>query len=141
MHDPVDPAALERFRQRGHVGEIQMDEIERARMAALDLGKAGLLQGNRVISVEVIDPDHLFAPFQQPQRRMEADEPCGSGTKPGHSSNSLFCGWIKAANGGDRGANRRPALSPHSRARKSGMSGKYWFIPEVLVGDGYNKKK
>src|SRR3546814_1714096 len=59
-------------------------------MAALDLGKTGLLQGNGVIGVEVIDPDHLFAPFQQSQRRMEADEPCGSGNKHGHSSSSLL---------------------------------------------------
>src|SRR3546814_4200832 len=49
-----------------------------------------LLQGNGVIGVEVIDPDHLFAPFQQSQRRMEADEPCGSGNKHGHSSSSLL---------------------------------------------------
>ena len=75
MNDPIE---LFRHEQIGHtspVGNIKFDKPE-AGMGQQAV-QAVLFEGNVVVVVQVVQPDHFIAARQQPQRSGHADEAGG----------------------------------------------------------------
>src|SRR5690606_38212451 len=99
VDDPVDPMAVECGVERRMVGEIAADVTERTvrgRRGLLGMGDSVELEPDRVIIVEIVYPDHLFAPREQAQGAMHADEAGGAGDEDGHAR--LLKAWARLEN-------------------------------------------
>jgi hypothetical protein len=84
MHDPVEFPPLQRAVERGHVGEVDLDEAEAVVVPRTLLGDPVSLQLDAVIIVDVVDPEHLLAAAEQPGRDMMADEAGRAGHEDRH---------------------------------------------------------
>jgi hypothetical protein len=60
VDDVVGLEAVDQAEQRGSIGEIGADEAEA--LAPFESGEASLLEGDGVVIVDVVDPEHLGLP-------------------------------------------------------------------------------
>ena len=71
--------------QGGHpltIGKVELDEMEI--ILSLQLRKAGFLERNIVIVVEIVEADYLIAALEQPFGEMKSD-------KTGRAGHQNFC--------------------------------------------------
>jgi hypothetical protein len=65
VHHPLRPESVEGFFQRRPVLDAQLGELEiRVRRQPIE---AGLLQGDVIVVIEIVDTQHLVAARQQAQ--------------------------------------------------------------------------
>jgi hypothetical protein len=79
MHDGGKTIRRKQLRHELAFGKVRPDEFEIR--GCLELRDPGLFQMGIVISIEVVEADHLIAVRQQPPRDMHADKPGRSGDK------------------------------------------------------------
>ena len=84
-----------------------IDLVERKGVMAQQTIAPGVLQGDIVIVVEVIDTDDPLTLSEQRFRNMISDEACGSGDENSHANNPYLneCGLIYRVRGGNSPAN------------------------------------
>ena len=72
VHDPLNALLMEKPLQRATLRNIQRNEMEVCQ--GLELRQAGLLQGDIIIVVEIVDTDHLAALLKQALGDMKTDK-------------------------------------------------------------------
>jgi hypothetical protein len=72
MDDALRPFALEELCHSPSVGNVELDEPETG--LRCKLRQPGLLQGNIVVVVEIVQPENVVAANEEPLRDMHSDE-------------------------------------------------------------------
>ena len=93
MHHPVEGLPGKEPRDPLAVGQIQFLEAETR--VVEELVQAGLFEGDIVVVVQVVEPDHAIPPREQSRGRVKTDEPGGTGQKDGglcHARNPIATG-------------------------------------------------
>ena len=85
MDDPVEVVPLQRVLQCVVIAEVTLDEVERFTRSCRDACKPVALQRDRVIGVQVVDPDHAMATRHQCLGQRGTDEACRSGNQNVHA--------------------------------------------------------
>ena len=70
------------------IGQVAADEAEPGER--LKTRKAGFLEGDVIVGVEIVEPDDLEAPLEKDATEMEADEAGGPGDQNAHGGTSLI---------------------------------------------------
>lgn len=86
VDDAVDPLSLQRAVQRGEIGEIDLVKGKPPAMRRDQPVQPVLLQADLVIIVEIVDPHHFIAAFQQAVRQGGTDEPGNAGNQNAHGN-------------------------------------------------------
>ena len=85
MDDPVEVVSVKRARQRLVIAEIAFDEAERLARRRRHPRETVALQRDRVIGVEIVDPDHAMATRHQCLGQRGTDEARRSGNQNVHA--------------------------------------------------------
>jgi len=72
VHDAVETLAREQFCNAGPVGDVELVEAKAG--MRLEARQAAFLEAGVVIVVEVVNPEHMVAAFEQTQRGMHANK-------------------------------------------------------------------
>ena len=84
MRDPIEGVRRQPRVELACVREITAKKGERAAVAISQDFEPIMLELRIIIRIETVQPDHPFAPRQQPVGQMKADETGGAGDKHGH---------------------------------------------------------
>ncbi len=79
VNDTARFVTLEQSRDGGGIADVDADELE-----SLELPQPfqpGMLQSGIVVIVQIIDPGHALAPFEEAFRNVKTDEAGGPGDK------------------------------------------------------------
>lgn len=87
MNDPLGLFLGEEFRHARGVAHVQAHKVEIG--VGGEAGESGFLQGDVVVVVEVIHPNHLVSPSEEALGHVHADEAGGSGEQDFHLPEGL----------------------------------------------------
>jgi hypothetical protein len=82
MHHPVDRLIAKQALHPGPIGEIE--PVKRKTRLRLQSGQPGLLEGDLVVVIEVVQPDDRLAARQQALGQMKTDETGRAGDQNRH---------------------------------------------------------